>query len=147
MAIKDPFAKKMVLSGLAFALVLLVMVSAFTIIYLHARPTCSDEIISESISPTRQFVATVMQRRCGEEAAFVTHINLRPADSEIRHGFFSGKAEQGEIFSIEQDAQKLRIVLTWNSPTQLVIRCPNCLNAGKRQERWANVIVRYESSE
>jgi len=147
MAIRDPFARKMVLGGLAFAFVLLVMISVFTMIYFHVHPTCSDEIVSESISPTRQFTATIMQRRCGEEAPFVTHINLRSTDHSIQYGFFSGKAEQGEIFSIEQDAQSSRLALTWSSSSQLTIRCHHCKNPGTRHERWENVMVRYESSE
>src|SRR5437763_28768 len=144
MAIKDPFARKMILGGLMFAGVLLVMISVFTLIYLHVHPGCSDETVSESISSNRQFVATIMQRRCGEEGPFVTHINLRAAGRGIQYGFFSGKAEQGEIFSIEQDARTLHVVLMWNSPNQLVIRCRNCANASNWQQRWENVVIRYE---
>ena len=134
----------MVLGGLTFAGVLLVMISVFTLIYLHLHPGCSDETVSESISPHRQFVATIMQRRCGEEGPFVTHINLRAPDRGIQYGFFSGKAEQGEVFSIEQDAQKLHLALAWNSPSQLTIHCRNCANANKKQENWGDVLVRYE---
>ncbi len=144
MAMRDPFARKMVLSGLAFAFVLLVMVSVFTMIYLHVHPACSDETVSESISPTRQFVATIMQRRCGEESPFVTHVNIRLADHEIRYGFFSGKAEQGEIFSIEQGAQPPQLAVVWDGLSELTVRCRNCGKAIRQQQKWNHVLVRYE---
>lgn len=137
----------MLLGGLTFAGVLLVMIAVFTMIYLHVHPGCSDEIVSESVSPNRRFVAAIMQRRCGEESAFVTHINLRPADRGIHYGFFSGKAEQGEIYSIEQDTQNLHLTVVWNAANELTIRCRGCRNASKWQESWQSVVVHYKSSE
>jgi hypothetical protein len=144
MAIKDPFAKKMVQGSLGFAGVMLAMVSVLTTVYLHVRPKCSDEVVSESVSPNGQWMATAMQRRCGEEAPFVTHINVRSANRSIRYGFFSGKAEEGEIFVVEQDTQALHLALVWNAPNQLTIHCSDCSKAGKRQEQWDGVLIRYK---
>jgi len=134
----------MVQGGLTFAGALLVLVALFTTVYLHLRPQCSDEVVSEFASPNRQWVATIMQRRCGEEEPFVTHINLRPAPRPIRYGFFSGKAQDGEIFSIEQDANALHPDLVWNSPDQLTIHCRDCANARNKQARWGSVLIRFE---
>jgi hypothetical protein len=143
-AIKDPFAKKMVRGALAFAAVLLVMFTILTTVYLHLRPKCSDEVVLESMSPDRQWIATAMQRRCGEEAPISTHVNLRPADRSIHYGFFSGMAEEGEVFELERDAQATNPALVWNSASQLTIRCSNCAGISKQQERWENVLIRYE---
>jgi hypothetical protein len=143
-AIKDPFAKKMVRGALAFAAVLLIMFTILTTVYLHLRPKCSDEVVLESMSPDRQWIATAMQRRCGEEEPFLTHVNLRPRDRDIQYGFFSGKAEVGEVFLLERDAQSLHLTLVWNSPSQLTIGCPDCTDVIKRQEHWGDVLIRYE---
>lgn len=144
MAIKDPFAKKMVRGALAFAAVLLVMFTILTTVYRHLRPKCSDEVVLGSMSPDRQWIATAMQRRCGEEEPFLTHVNLRPRDRSIQYGFFSGKAEEGEIFELERDARGANLGLVWNSASQLTIRCSNCAGISKQQERWGNVLIRYE---
>jgi len=108
------------------------------------RPQCSGEVVSESASPNLQWVASIMQRRCGEEEPFVTHINLRPTARPIRYGFFSGKAQDGEIFSIEQDADALHLDLVWNSSDQLTIHCGDCVNARNKQARWGSVSIRFE---
>lgn len=146
MAIKDPFARKMVQSGLAFAGVLLLMIATFTLIYLHVRPGCAEEIISEVTSPNGQWVVAIMQRRCGEESPVVTHINLRPAGRATKYGFFSGKAEDGEIFSVEQDIQGLHFALVWDMPDHLIVRCRNCGIASTRQEKWNGVTIQYPSA-
>ncbi|HEV2962438.1 MAG TPA: hypothetical protein VG649_11475 [Candidatus Angelobacter sp.] len=140
----DPFAKKMIQGGLIFAGVLLIIIAVFTVVYLHLRPQCVDEVASESASPNRQWIATIMQRRCGEETPFVTHVNLRSAGHAIRYGFFSGRAEEGEILSVEQEVQALHLALVWNSPDHLTIHCRDCANASKRQVRWNSVFIRYE---
>jgi hypothetical protein len=141
--IKDPFARKMILGSLTFAAVLLVMVSVFTMVYLHMRPKCSDEVVLESASPDRQWIATVMQRRCGEEAPFITHVNLRPANHPIQYGFFSGRAEEGEVFMLEREAQVIHLTFIWDSATQLTIQCFDCMDIRRREEQWGNVAVRY----
>ena len=145
--IKDPFARKMVLGSLTFAAVLLVMVSVFTMVYLHVRPKCSDDVVLESTSPSRQWIATALQRVCGEEAPFVTHINLGPATRSIQYGFFSGRAEEGEVFTLEREAKALHLALVWDSDSQLTIQCSDCTDVNRREERWGNVLIRYQLSE
>lgn len=136
----------MVHSGLAFAGVLLVMIATFTLIYFHIHPKCSEEIIGESVSPNKQWVATTLQRRCGDEASFATHVNLRSAHRSITYGFFSGKAEDGKIFSAEQDAQALHLTVVWDLPDHLTIRCRDCADASTRQARWNGVTIQYQSA-
>jgi hypothetical protein len=143
MAIKDPFARNMVLGSLAFAGVLVVMFTVLTTVYLHLRPKCSDEVVSESMGPDRHWIATTMQCRCAE-SPFLTHVNLRDTNSSIQYGFFSGRAEQGEVFQLEREAQAAHLAIIWDSPSQLTIRCFDCTDASKRLERWENVAIRYE---
>jgi hypothetical protein len=142
----DPFAKKMVRGSLAFAAVLIVLFTTLTVVYLHVRPRCSDEAVFESLSPDRQWAATAMQRRCGEESSFFTHVNLRPAAQSIRYGFFSGMAGDGEVFLVENETRNANLSLVWNSPDQLTIRCANCAVVNKHEERWRNISIRYELS-
>jgi hypothetical protein len=53
-------------------------------------------------------------------------------------------AEEGEVFELERDAQATNPALVWNSASQLTIRCSNCAGISKQQERWENVLIRYE---
>jgi hypothetical protein len=134
----------MVLGSLTFAAVLLVMFTVLTTVYLHLRPKCSDEVVFESISPNRQWIATAMQRRCGEEAPISTHVNIRPADHSLRYGFFSGRVEEGEVFELERDARTAHLALVWDSASQVTIYCDNCADVKKHQERWGSVVIRHE---
>ena len=128
-----------------YATALLALFGVLTIFYLHARPRCSDQVISESASPDGHSTAAVMEARCGEESPFLTHVNLRPAGDSIKLGYFSGRSEDGEVFSLEQDAQSASIKLEWTDATHLAISCSHCQIAflRKRQERWRNVTISY----
>ena len=141
----DPFAKKMFQSSLAFALVLAVMFSVLTAVYLHVRTRCSDDVVSQASSPGHEWIAEVMERRCGEDAPYVTHVNLRPASAPVEHGFFSGKSSKGEVFEIEQDSRSAKVALTWTAPQRLAIECSGCVPnfLRKRSERWGEVTVSY----
>ncbi len=142
----DPFAKKMLQASGAMGTVMLVMFAVLTVVYLHMRPPCLDQVISSEQSPGKRWIATVMERRCGSESPFLTHLNLRSADQPLRLGYLTGKAEEGEIFLIEQDAQSAHVALDWNSDRQLTVRCSGCSSATqlKRDQRWNGVDVRYE---
>lgn len=144
----DPFARKMVYGSFVYGGMLLVMFAVLTVVYLHTRPRCSDRVVAESTDQAGQWTATVMERRCGSEAPFFTHVNLRPAGQDLRLGFFSGSATEGEIFVAEQDAASARISLHWISPTALSIACPRCSPGllRKHDERWGNVTINYDVS-
>jgi hypothetical protein len=141
----DPFARKMIRGSFFYGLALLVLFGVLTIFYLHARPRCSDQVISESTSPDGHSTAAVMEARCGEESPFLTHVNLRPAGDAIKLGYFSGRSEDGEVFLLEQDAQSASIKLEWTDATHLVISCSHCQIAflKKRLEKWNGVSVSY----
>lgn len=142
----DPFARKMVYGSFVYGGMMLVMFAVLTVVYLHTRPRCSDRVVAESTDQAGQWTATVMERRCGAEAPFFTHVNLRPDGKELYTGFFSGSATEGEVFLIEQDAAGAGIRVKWTSPTTLSIQCPRC-SAGlvrKHDERRGNVVIEYD---
>jgi hypothetical protein len=141
----DPFARKMVYGSFVYGGVMLVMFAVLTVVYLHMHPRCSDRLIGESTNPGSKWTATIMERRCGTEAPFVTHVNIRPAGTELRTGFFTGTATEGEIFVIEQDAAGAGITLRWTGPTSLSVQCPRCspASAQKQEERLGGVQIKY----
>ena len=152
----DPFARKMVFGSFVYGGVMLVMFAVLTVVYLHMRPRCSDRVVAEATDPGKQWTATVMERRCGAEAPFFTHVNLRPAAKDLNTGFFSGAASEGEIFLVEQDAAGAGIALSWSATDTLKIQCSRCRPAlvqkpwvqkpwvQKRDERWGNVVINYD---
>jgi hypothetical protein len=142
----DPFARKMVYGSFVYGGMLLVMFAVLTVVYLHTRPRCSDRVVAESTDQSRQWTAAIMERRCGAEAPFFTHVNLRPAAKDLQTGFFSGSTTDGDVFLIEQDAAGAGLTLHWTSPTALSISCPHCNSTLVRDhhERWKNVTVNYD---
>lgn len=141
----DPFARKMLHGSFAFAAVMLLMFAALTVVYLHLRPRCSDQVIAGANSPDGHWAASVMEARCGGDHPFRTHVNLRPAGEAIKLGYFSGKADEGEVFLLEQDAQSANVTLDWTAPNRLAISCNHCQLAflKKRQEHWGAVTITY----
>lgn len=142
----DPFARKMVLGSFVYGGMMLLMFAVLTVVYLHTRPRCSDRVVVESTNPGRHWTATIMERRCGAEAPFLTHVNLRPAGEDLKTGFFSGSADEGEVFLIEQDAAGSGIVMRWSDADKLIIDCPHC-SAGvirKHDERRDSVVIEYD---
>lgn len=142
----DPFARKMVVGSFVYGGIMLLMFAVLTVVYLHTRPRCSDRVVSESTDPAQHWTASIMERRCGNEAPFFTHVNLRPAGQDLSTGFFSGSATEGEVFLIEQDAAGSGITLSWTSAATLNIECPHCGAAlvRKHAERWGDVSITYD---
>jgi hypothetical protein len=141
----DPFARKMVFGSFVYGGVILVMFAVLTVVYLHMRPRCSDRVVAEATEPGRAWTATLMERRCGAEAPFFTHVNIRPATEDLKTGFFSGASAEGEVFLLEQDAAGAGVTLSWTSPSTLNIECPRC-NATllrKYDERWGSIVINY----
>jgi hypothetical protein len=142
----DPFARKMIFGSFVYGGVMLVMFAVLTVVYLHTRPRCSDRVMAESASPDKQWIATIMERRCGEDTPFFVHVNLRPAAKDLHYGFFSGVAGEGEIFLAEQDVASAGLTFQWTAPNRLSIQCPRC-NASlerKREDRWGSVVINYQ---
>jgi hypothetical protein len=103
-------------------------------------------VVAEQISSGGRWNATVMERRCGENAPFQTHVNLHKADEPIQPGYFSGRSKAGEIFLVDLDAQSAPVTVKWISEQQLVIRCEACASEVRRETkpRWQDVEIRYE---
>lgn len=151
----DPFARKMICGGLAFGSAMLLMAGVLSMIYFHNRPQCSEAVLSEAASevvlsekasPDQRWMAAVMERRCGEESPFFVHVNLRRAAEPIRLNYFSGRAGEGEVFVVEEEAPGVAPTLHWNSPSQLTIECSRCRAAAaqKREERLGAITIRYQ---
>jgi hypothetical protein len=144
----DPFARKMVYGSFLYGGMMLVMFAVLTVVYLHTRPRCSDRVVAEATDSEKRWTAAILERRCGAESPFFTHVNLRPEGKDLELGFFSGSAIEGEVFVIEQDAAGTGITLNWTSPTTLSIHCPRCSAAlvRKHDERWGSVVINYQLS-
>jgi hypothetical protein len=142
----DPFARKMLLGAVAFGSAMALMAGALWAVYIHAHPRCSDRVLAQVDSPDDKRTAALMERRCGEEAPFFLHVNLRPAGEALRLGFFSGRAEEGEVFLVEEDTTRVMPVLQWTAPDELTIQCSGCRAAlvHKRDERWSSVRLTYQ---
>lgn len=142
----DPFARRMIYGSFAYGAMMLVMFAVLTVVYLHTRPRCSDRIVGETSSPNGKWIAVIMERRCGTEAPFFTHVNLHPVEEEVKRGFFSGTAVKGEVFLIEQDAAGAGITLTWTALETLTVRCLRCSTSlmQKHEESWGTVAVHYD---
>jgi hypothetical protein len=142
----DPFARKMIYGSLVYGGMMLVMFAVLTVVYLHTRPRCSDRVVGETSSPDGKWMATMMERRCGEEAPFFTHVNLRPAGEALQRGFFSGSATESQVFLIEQDAAGADVTLEWSTPDTLTVRCSHCRAnlVQKRDERWNGVTLKFD---
>src|SRR5215469_7869859 len=109
----DPFARKMWRASLLYGLLMLVLFLALSVVYFHLNPRCSDRKVTEAQSPDNQWAATVRERRCGEEAPFLTHVNLRRSSEPAHYGSVSGMVTRGEIFLVEQDATAARVSVRW----------------------------------
>ena len=141
----DPFARKMWQGAVVYGGIMLVMFAVLTVVYLHTRPRCSDRLVAESTDQNRQWTAAVMERRCGVDTPFFTHVNLRAAKNDLERGFFSGSATEGEVFDVELDAPSAGLTVDWTSPTTLSISCPHCSPSlvRKQNERWDSVAINY----
>jgi hypothetical protein len=122
----DPFARKIWRAGFAYGGMMIVMAAALTIVYLHNRPRCGDRIVSESTSPDHRWTATILERRCGDDAPFLTQINVRDGGTELKRGYISGQANENNVFSIEQDAAETGLKFNWSHPGELIVKCAHC---------------------
>jgi hypothetical protein len=122
----DPFARKMIRGAFAYAAVMLMMFGVVTVVYVHLRPRCPDRVVGSADSPGGKSVAAVLERRCGAEAPYTTHVNLRPSAQPLSRGFFSGQADGGDVFVMEQDSAGAGLTVHWTAADQLTIACPRC---------------------
>jgi len=141
----DPFARKMVYGSFVYGGIMVLMFAVLSVVYLHVRPRCMERVVAESTDSDHHWTAALMERRCGDDTPFFTHLNLRAAGSEPKRGFFSGAAIEGEVFLMEQDAASGGITMNWSAPGRLSVQCSHCNAAlGKHEERWGNIVITYE---
>src|SRR5262249_24948397 len=129
-----------------FGIIIGLMAAALSVVYFHARPGCSEQVLAESPAPGGQWTAAALQRRCGDDSPFLVHVNVRPAAAPIRLGYFSGRATEGEVFVAEQDAPEVVPDLKWTAPTALTINCPGCRpsEVQKRDDHVGAITIRYQ---
>ena len=141
----DPFARKMWRAGICFAAMMLFLLAVLSVVYLHEHPFCPDRLVTESSSPSGQWTAAILERRCGTEAPFFTRVNLRRA-RPLHRGFLSGHVTDGTVLVIEQDAAGAGVNVAWSSPKTLTIRCPHCSSnfIHQRDSQWNGIIIRYD---
>jgi hypothetical protein len=127
---------------------LLLLVGGLKIFSMHEWPACPDMLMSESASPGKQWIAAILQRRCGADSAFFTRVSLR-ASGPLERGFLSGQIQQGTVFAVEQDAVGSGIALSWSNQNVLTVRCPHCTLTlvHQRDQQWGPVTIRYELPE
>lgn len=144
----DPFARKMIVGALAFGSAMLLMAAALSVVYFHMHPACSEQVLAEAISPDKRWIVAALERRCGDNAPFLLHVNLRPAGQPIGLGYFSGRATKGEVFRVEEDTPADVPALEWSSPDQLDIRCQRCSSTSAKtmNQRWQSVHIRYKAA-
>jgi hypothetical protein len=142
----DPFARKMIRGALAYAAAMLMMFGVVTVVYVHLRPRCPDRVVGSADSPNRKSVAAILERRCGAEAPFITHVNLRPSAQPLSRGFFSGQAREGDIFVVEQDSAGAGVSVRWTAADQITISCPRCDASFIRRAdtQWGAIRISYE---
>jgi hypothetical protein len=143
----DPFAKKMVSGALVFGSVMVLMAAALSVVYFHLYPRCWEQVMAQAASPDQQWMATVLERRCGAESAFLLHVNLRKAGQPVYFGYFSGRATEGEVLVVEEEAAGTIPELEWTSPRELTVRCSRCSSAypQKMDGHWGPVLIRYQT--
>ena len=140
----DPFARKMWAAGIGFAISLIILALGLKIFSMHQWPTCPDRVISETNSPGNNWVAAILERRCGPELPFSTSVNLRRV-GPLHRGFFTGQAVKGSVFVVEGDAANAGISLQWSADNVLTVRCPHCTAAllHQRDQQWGPVKIQY----
>lgn len=141
----DPFARRMLQGSMAFAGMMLLMFAVFTAVYLHLNPRCSEEVVTQSLSPDGRFAAAIIERHCGESVQIVTHVNLRPVEEPVRTGYFTGTARDGQVFAVELTAREAALDLRWTANTALTIACESCGNPPPSQTdaAWGPVRIQY----
>jgi|SRR5215471_19152073 len=143
----DPFAKKIVFGSLIFGSAMVLMAAALSVVYFHLYPRCSEQVMAEAPSPDQQWIATVLERRCGPESPFLLHVNLRRAGQPISLGYFSGLASDGQVLVVEEETTGIVPDLEWNSSRELTIRCSRCSSsfAQKMDQRLGPILIRYQT--
>lgn len=141
----DPFARRMLQGALAFAAVMLLMFGVFTAVYMHASPNCNEQVLAERTSPDGRWLASLMERRCGENLSPSTHLNLRPAQEALQIGYFTGRATEGQVFLVSLDARETSASLEWTTSSELTVHCTGCGGSAPSQQspEWNGVRIRY----
>jgi hypothetical protein len=141
----DKFARKMLLGTVALGLAMGLMAAILAGVYFHNRPPCTEAILSQAVSPDKRWVAEAYERRCSDPVDWLAHVNVRRKEHPIRLNYFSGRANEGEVFLVEQRGEGQSPELEWTGPDRLTIRCAKCkFSALRRDERWGPISIQYE---
>jgi hypothetical protein len=117
-----------------------VLVAAVSLV-LHFDPLCSEEIVSEQVSPDGRYVAVQMIRDCGATTPYVTHINLHLAGSSFRPGFFNGTITEGEVLTVASYSGE--VPHCWPAARQLNIEYPDSERGPDNRNVWRDVRITH----
>lgn len=132
---------------IAMAVTVLVLVAA--IVFLGARfhglfravdalGSCEEINESQTLSPDRRYVATVLVRECGAHKGYVTHVNLRKV-TDVLLPDRSGVITTGEVVTTGEVAS---VTTRWVGNTQLEVGLrgagPLKINTA---EMWNDVVI------
>lgn len=77
---------------------------------------CSDEVLSEAVSPDGGLTATCYARDCGATTAYVTNVSLHLSSEGYKNA-------DTIVFGVKG---RVKLILTWKGPHALEIVCSNC---------------------
>lgn len=98
------------------------------------RPTCSDTVLSDDISPDGHWIATLFERDCGATTYYSTQLNLRPATKRFK----PDKQPSAIVIRTEGCIQ-----YWWEGQSNLVVQLPDDARV-YRQEQWQDgITIRY----
>lgn len=99
--------------------------------------TCSDDILSEAISPNEKRVAATFVRNCGATTGYVTHVAVRWRSSE--------QTDQDLVFTVHA---RQEVKLEWLNDHILRLSCPNCTDdlVGRRVTKLGGVTILYDEA-
>jgi hypothetical protein len=129
--------KKLWIVGLICVLGVGVLVYRY-ILSVTLFPGCSNDVLSERVSPDGKYLATVFERNCGATTPYYRVVSLR------RHGKrFDGNDEKAWVFEVKNQPA---VALAWESQQQLNIVYSPGGDIRMDLARWENVQISTTAS-
>lgn len=108
----------------------------FALIAGCGESLCGNEVIIELPSPSKNYVATVLERNCGATTPYVRVVALRPFGSKLN-------AESFEDWVFTAEGQPA-IEIKWEDDNTLEIKSSGGGRPGTRHDAWKQVKISYQ---